>query len=284
MATAQQLLSIARGEVGYCRWDDPQQGTKYGRWYGEFTGSPWFGTNGVPYCAMFVSWCLHEAGVSCEGFPRAVAIDRRDGFSRVVEPTALKAGDVVGFDWDGDAGGDHVGIFDRWLDEGWQFATIEGNTGNGEVAERTRYVTQVTCGVRPYYDESTDPAKDARQLSVDGAVGPATIREWQRQMGMGECDGVLSGQLESEDAYRRTVWSIDREGNGSALVLAVQRRLQGKGLYDGWLDGRWGRATTCAIQKQLKAWGYYTGGIDGDFGHHSAESLQRSLNDGRWAQ
>lgn len=283
MPTAQDLLDFAQGEVGYCRYDDPQQGTKYGRWYAEYTGSPWFGTNGVPFCAMFVSYCLAKVGVTCEGFPRAVAIDRRDGFSRMVAPSDLKPGDVVGFDWDGDAGGDHVGFFKRWLDEGWQFATIDGNTGNGEVKECVRYVTQVTCGVRPYYDESTDPSKDARQLTVDGAVGPATIREWQRQMGT-DADGVLSGQAESEDAYRRNVWSIEHGRGGSALVLAVQERLQAKGLYDGWLDGCWGRATTCALQRQLKAWGYYTGGIDGDFGHHSSESLQRSLNDGRWAQ
>ena len=52
MATAQDLVDFAMGEVGYCRWDDPEEGTKYGRWYAQVTGSPYFGMSGVPYCAM----------------------------------------------------------------------------------------------------------------------------------------------------------------------------------------------------------------------------------------
>lgn len=286
MPTAQDLLDFAQGEVGYCRYDDPQQGTKYGRWYAEYTDVPWFGTNGVPFCAMGVSYCLFHVGVTCEGFPRAVAIDRRDGFVRMVEPSDLKAGDVVGFDWDSDAGGDHVGFFKRWISDGWSFETTEFNTGNGVVANCTRYVSQVTCGVRPYYDDSSDPSRDAGKLDTGGAAGPKTVKAWQRQMGT-HVDGVISGQLYSEDKYRRNVWSVDHEneGSGSALILAVQQRLAKAGLYDGLHDGCWGYSTTCAIQKQLKRWGYYTGRTDdGDFGHHSAESLQRSLNDGRWAQ
>lgn len=283
MPSAADAIRIAEGEVGYSRWTDPKQGTKYGRWYADVTDAPWFGTNGVPYCAMFCSWVLAQAGVTCEGFPRAVAIDVRDGFAREVAPSNLRAGDVVGFDWDGDAGGDHVGIFVEWVQSGYSFRTVEGNTDDGVVARKLRYVSQVTCGVRPYYDESISPAKQGGTLAVDGAIGPATIREWQRQMGT-TVDGVLSGQLESEDHHRRNVWSVDHDGgSGSDLVRAVQRRLQAAGLYDGWLDGCWGHATTNAIQRQLRKWGYYHGDIDGDFGHHSAESLQRSLNDGKWS-
>ena len=33
MATSKECLSRASRELGYCRWDDPQAGTKYGRWY-----------------------------------------------------------------------------------------------------------------------------------------------------------------------------------------------------------------------------------------------------------
>lgn len=285
MPSAQDLLDFAQGEVGYSRWSDPQQGTKYGRWYAEYTSSPYFGTNGVPFCAMGVSYCLYHVGVTCEGFPRAVAIDRRDGFSRQVEPSDLRAGDVVGFDWDSDRGGDHVGFFDKWIEEGWSFQTIEFNTGDGEVAYRTRYISQVTIGVRPYYDESESPSKQAGKIDVDGAVGPKTVKAWQRQMGTKD-DGVLSGQRHDEDKYRRNVWAVDYEdeGSGSALIKAVQERLYRKGLYDGLHDGCWGYATTCAIQHQLRQWGYYTGRLDGDFAHHSAECLQRSINDGKWAE
>lgn len=285
MATAQELLSFAEGEVGYYRHDDPKQGTKYGRWYADYTGSPWFGTNGVPYCAMYVSYCLYKVGVSCEGFPRAVAIDRRDGFSRQVEPEDMQPGDVVGFDWDNDNGGDHVGFFKYWIQKGWSFRTNEGNTDDGRVAEKTRYVSQVTCAVRPYYDNATNPSKDAGKIDVDGAAGYQTIKAWQRQMGT-DADGVLSGQRHDEDRYRHNVWAVDYEdeGSGSSLIFAVQKRLANAGIYNGLHDGCWGYSTTCAIQTQLKRWGYYTGRTDdGDFGHHSVESLQRSINDGKWA-
>ena len=60
MATAQDLIELARGEVGYSRWDDPLPGTKYGRWYEEQVDKDPdnydFGASGVAYCAMFVSW------------------------------------------------------------------------------------------------------------------------------------------------------------------------------------------------------------------------------------
>ena len=56
--SAADVIRIAAAEVGYSRWSDPEQGTKYGRWYAEKTGSGYYGTNGVPYCAMFVSWVM----------------------------------------------------------------------------------------------------------------------------------------------------------------------------------------------------------------------------------
>lgn len=39
MATANDVLRIAAGELGYSRWTDPQPGTKYGRWYAQAHGS-----------------------------------------------------------------------------------------------------------------------------------------------------------------------------------------------------------------------------------------------------
>ena len=39
MASANKVLSIAAGEVGYSRWDDPQAGTKYGRAFAEKVGN-----------------------------------------------------------------------------------------------------------------------------------------------------------------------------------------------------------------------------------------------------
>lgn len=282
MATVSNVLTWARSQIGYCRYDDPEQGTRYGRWYADITGSPWFGTNGVPYCAMFVSWVLAHAGVECEGFPRAVAIDVRDGFSRMVAARDLRPGDVVGFDWDEDHTGDHVGIFLEWDTPGYSFETIEGNTGDGEVLQRTRYVSQVTCGVRPYYDGSSNPAEEVGLLDIDGACGPKTVMVWQTQMGTAQ-DGVISGQTHDEDCYRPNVWSVEYGEGGSSLVYAIQQHLRGRDhYYSGSMDGCWGKQTSLAIQKYLKDTGHYVEAIDGIAGPHTVKAIQKSLNDGKW--
>lgn len=275
MPTASDLVAVASGEVGYSRWTDPEPGTKYGRWYASITASPYFGASGVPYCAMFVSWCLDKAHVQCEGFPRAVAIDRRDGFNRMVEPTDLQAGDVVGFDWDSDRTGDHVGIVESHVSGIVTIATIEGNTSGGVVARCARRTSQCTIGVRPYYDEASSPAKEAGRLEVDGIAGHNTISVLQEQLAT-PVDGIISGQLADNDRWHRNVWAIEHGRGGSQLVWALQRRV-------GALpDGHWGEQTSRQTQALLREWGYYDGPIDGDFGQHSVKALQRSLNDERW--
>lgn len=277
MPRPEDLILVAKGEVGYSRWADPEQGTKYGRWYAQITGSPYYGASGVPYCAMFVSWCLDRANVSCEGFPRAVAIDARDGFNRALAPQDARGGDVIGFDWDTDHKGDHVGIVTARTGDYVTISTIEGNTGNGEVRECTRHLSQCTIGVRPYYDESSSPAKEQGRLDVDGIAGPNTVSYWQEQMGT-PVDGEISDQYAENDRWHRNVWAVEhgRGYYGSALVRAVQRRVGAEA------DGQWGEDTTRQVQALLRHWGYYAGEIDGDFGHHSVCALQQSLNDGRW--
>lgn len=263
MATPSDVLSVARGELG------ASSGRKYWDWY---FGGTWAYSDGysTPFCAVGASWCLWRAGVQCEGFPRSVAIDRRDGFARMVEPAALQAGDVVGFDWDYDRRGDHVGIFVEWVEPGTSFRTIEFNTSNGACSYCIRYCYQVTCGVRPDYDGSP-----MQEIDVDGSAGPLTVAEWQRQMGT-YADGVIGGQRATNDRYRRNVWSIEHGTEGSPLVRAIQRRVGCEA------DGHWGEQTTKRIQLALQDMGYYGGGIDGDFGHHSVVALQRSLNDRMW--
>lgn len=271
MATVADVLSIAGGEVGYYRHDDPETGTKYGRWFAGLMGSSYYAQNGVPFCAMFVSWVLDQAGARCEGFPSACAFSGSERFNgRRIEADALKAGDVINFDWDGDNGGDHVGIVERVLSPGI-YRTIEGNVDGGRVKRCTRYASQILQGVRPYYSGSS-----AGTLIIDGCVGSATVAAWQKQMNS-TVDGVISGQVHEQDKYRRSVYAISYGGAGSALVLKVQKRT---GAHE---DGTWGKDTTIHLQQALKRWGYYGGGIDGDFGPTSAKALQQSLNDEVWA-
>ena len=159
------LLAIAAGQVGYSRWNDPEQGTIYGRWYAEQVGDPYFARNGIPYCAMFVSWVFAQAAQKMPGLPTAscsVIVSANRNTSRQVSKYQAKPGDVVLFDWDpsGKNGADHVGIVE--LNRGDYLQTIEGNTslgtsgsqGNGGyVARRTRSFADVYAVYRPDYGD-----------------------------------------------------------------------------------------------------------------------------------
>ena len=152
MNNANDVLAKARGELGYSRWTDPQQGTKYGRWYAQYTGVPYYGTNGVPYCAMFVSWVFNQVGAKCTGLPAAycpyIVRDAKNAKKTVAVKNA-KPGDVVLFDWQGDGTADHVGICES--NHGTYLTTIEGNTDNGIVARKSRPYSCICCVVRPNY-------------------------------------------------------------------------------------------------------------------------------------
>ena len=103
MATANDVLRIAASQVGYSRWTDPLPGTVFGRWYADLVDNPWFGTNGVPYCAMFVSWVLAQAGQSCAGFPTAGCGSALTGATKagivLADKRDARPGDIVIFDW-----------------------------------------------------------------------------------------------------------------------------------------------------------------------------------------
>ena len=58
-AGVQRFLDVARSQLGYV--EGYENMTKYGAWYGS---------NGVAWCAMFVSWCAGQAGILGSLVPR----------------------------------------------------------------------------------------------------------------------------------------------------------------------------------------------------------------------
>lgn len=228
MSQPSDLLAVAAGEIGYDRFADPDEGSKYGHWYAQDHGS-YFGTTGVPYCAMFTSWCFAQVGVSCAGLPAAStrviydaakAAGRLRGSVRDAQP-----GDVMLFDWkragtDGD--GDPVNLSHTCIcelnrgDDGVQ--TIEGNVSNGKVLRRVRdwsYVAAVvapdwpTPTVEPTYSLSdiTDPHwyygryGDVAWACADGA------RSHFETFGAGE--GRRPSALYDHDWYRSHYSDLD---------------------------------------------------------------------------
>lgn len=178
MATATDVLRIAAGELGYTRWRDPKQGTKYGRWYAGKTGTAWFGNNGVSFCGMFASWCLAQAGVPEPApgqfayVPYAISAYQNNS-RRIWKIRDARPGDLVCFDWNGDGVADHIGIVE--LNKGTYVQTIEGNTSSGTsgsqsngggVYRRTRYWSTVMAILRPNYTTAKPkPAYPAHYLA-----------------------------------------------------------------------------------------------------------------------
>ena len=120
----------------------------------------WFGADGVPWCAIFVSYCFAKgakymlaggykgAGCyanGCTYVPTVEAWLRATGMWK--GRTTPLPGDIAIFNWDGGVP-DHIGIVEKYLGGG-KFDSIEGNTSldnnsnGGEVMRRMRYLTQV---------------------------------------------------------------------------------------------------------------------------------------------
>jgi hypothetical protein len=147
-STGRRALAEALRHVGVRESPPGSNRTMFGRW---------FGADGVPWCAIFASYCFDVGAgvVLCRGWrgagtaPRGVAYVptlaawlRATGRS-VDEP---RPGDLAIFDWDGGLP-DHVGLVVHANRSG--LVTVEGNTavGNdsdgGEVMRRDRRRAQV---------------------------------------------------------------------------------------------------------------------------------------------
>lgn len=56
--------------------------------------------------------------------------------------------------------------------------TVEGNTGDGEVAERDRYYSSIICGVRPFYDSNSSGSSSNNNSNSNS--GSSLVKEAQR--------------------------------------------------------------------------------------------------------
>lgn len=284
--TTAAVLDVARGEIGYSRYNDPEAGTKYGRWYAALTGSSYYGTTGVPYCAMFVSWVFAQAGATCAGLPEAYCpyIRNKAGSAGAVlaDKTRAQPGDVILFDWGASDGvEDHVGIVE--VNCGSYVQTIEGNVG-GCVARRTRAWSDVTYVVRPAWGgASSGGSSGGASLLLDCDAGVLTFQAWARQLGLSgsDADGYLNYQYSGNKPYMRNISSaLFRWYSGcpgSPTVKAIQRAIGSENV-----DGVWGKVDTQNLQRHMnETWGYHMV-VDGDFGPTTAYNVQHSINGGFW--
>ncbi len=206
MTTANDILSVARKEVGTKESPPNSNRTKYGRWYG---------LDGYAWCMMFVQWVFAQCGAgallpvktaSCTELMNAA---RKKG---LWVTSGYQPGDVLIFDWERDGVPDHTGILEKALGGG-KLQTIEGNTavGNdsngGEVMQRKREVSQVLGAVRPKYGKAASTQKEEKKMDdkeiyeaverYSSTLGvPANLQdEFQEAIDMGITDGSSPGQL-----------------------------------------------------------------------------------------
>lgn len=289
LGRASDVINAAYGELGYYAPDDPEPGSKYGRWMAQLLGEDWLAgpSESVWWCCMFVSWCLNQAGVEMPGFPsyNTDVTLNTGGSDFAVDIQDVRYGDIVIFDWNWDGATDHIGFATGEFD-GDGFPTIEGNIGNA-VQECYRQLGNVAYVLRPPYsaygvhgdntpsvDTGPKNNRDGGTLDIDGIGGWNTIIDWQNQLRVIE-DGRISGQDISNKEYHWAIYNVDYDETGSQLVMTVQS------IVGADIDGQWGMGTSKDIQRWLNDHGYPLE-IDGYFGTESVKALQQSLNDKKW--
>lgn len=274
MATADDVLKIAEGELGYAAYDDVEPGSKYGRWLASLWNESWLSgpSSEIWWCCLFVSWCLDKAGQKCSGFPTyntdlALAGGARD---LLVDRGDIRRGDIIIYNWNWDDATDHIGFATGSI-SGGVFPTIEGNISNA-VKRLTRNLDNVQYVIRPPYSGSTPaPKPDPKaELVVDGWLGEKSISKWQYQM-KSQVDGVVSGQWRGNQGRLERLVSVDWDASGSSLVKAIQRKLGGL-----QVDGILGEKSIKKLQKFI--------GVDSDgyIGPVTAMAIQKSLNMGKF--
>lgn len=164
--SAQEVLKIAKTEADSGFREGKNNDTKYGKWYG---------LNHQPWCAMYVSWCFNQAGLS-----KLVAASGAKGFAscdaglkwfakkgQVVPVGQAKPGDIAFFQFDEDAQADHVGIIQKndgkgnlWVWEGNTSGDEKGSQSNGDGVFLKKRAYKLVMGVaRPAYDTVTAKPK-----------------------------------------------------------------------------------------------------------------------------
>ena len=124
----EKMVNIANYELSLAYQEDNDNNiTPYGQWYGM---------NGQPWCAMFVSWCAYHAGILDIKVPRFAYCPSgvnwyadRNKFFRANSNYKVRIGDTVFFWNTPDNAVGHTGIvIDATVDT---ITTIEGNASNG---------------------------------------------------------------------------------------------------------------------------------------------------------
>ena len=248
MARAIDVLDAARSQIGYYAPEDPETGSRFGRWMARETGEGWLAgpSTDIWWCCCFVSWCLDQAGQVCAGFPSYNTDMVLAAGPELVYREDAMPGDIVIWNWDGNATTDHIGIVESHEPGALGgLVTIEGNYRNAVCrVDRSDSWGLVAAVIRPGYSATAEPSGDE---------GSAEVRELQR---------AVSDRLA---AFGREGCVVDGF-DGPETQRAVARLYQASCNvdYDASLDvdGIIGPATLAAIAAHPVGEGHETSGND----------------------
>lgn len=141
MTTVKDILDRARGELGVT--EASKNLTKYGDWYG---------LNGQPWCAIFVSWVFYHEGLPLafttpKGFAAVqVGISKFKAMGRWYT-SGPKPGDLVFFTYS------HVGIVESVNGDG-SIVSIEGNSSDR--VQQVKHKSDILGYGRPNYSSTPE--------------------------------------------------------------------------------------------------------------------------------
>lgn len=214
MATANELLAIARKQLGVCENPPNSNNVRYNTWYygREVMGSAY------PWCMAFVQWCFDQAGVKLP--VRTASCGQLMNAAKAAGcwvTTGFLPGDVVIYDFPGGAATDHCGIVETELPD-YGVQAIEGNTSQsgsqsngGMVCRKNRPSKYIVGAVRPKFDpeEKEDGMVIYKTLNdVPSWYKPAV----QKAMDKDALKGTGGGELNISEDMCRILTVLDNLG------------------------------------------------------------------------
>lgn len=232
MATAQQLLDIARAELGTKESPAGSNNVKYNTaYYGREVYDGLWDTE-FPWCVVFLWWCFRQAGAAERfyGGSKTASCRQLLSYHKRQAVTDYQPGDIIFYNFHGKATAEHVGICESA--GGSSIVTIEGNTGvgndanGGAVMRRTRSLGQIVGAYRPAYEEDD---MDVEKLTEAQLVRLA--ERMQAALGKRPVSGTLAPELqEAVDA------GITDGSSPNAFCTRAQAAVMVKRSLDGGRD------------------------------------------------
>ena len=240
MATANEILAVARKEIGVKESPSNSDNVKYNTaYYGQ---KVWDGKAGgkYPWCVAFLWWVFHQAEADglFYGGKKTASCSALMSYAQAHGQwvtSGYRAGDIVILDIPGNkVKTDHCGLVVTPLTTGAR--TIEGNTGTsndangGEVMERTRPTSWIVGAYRPNYDEEDNVMRYTYLKDIPDKFRP-TI---EKLMDAGIIQGDGSDPTGNGDVINLTHEQVrtlvfvyrgggfDRKLRASGLAAAVQ--------------------------------------------------------------